>query len=78
MIPLLPNRVVLQRAGAEVVRIKGFSAIFKCASACALLAHFKSFATYALPKVASRAQIRCLRPTCNLHFLHWNHTPSFL
>ncbi len=45
--------------GADVVCIKGFLAIFKCASACTLLAHFRSFATYALPKVASRVQIRC-------------------
>ncbi len=55
-------RVVLQRAGVDIVRIKGFLAIFKCASACALLAHFRSFATYALPKVASRAQIMCFAP----------------
>ncbi len=46
----------------DVVRITGFLAIFKCASACALLAHFRSFATYALPKVASRVQIRCFVP----------------
>ncbi len=44
------------------MRIKGFLVIFKCASACALLAHFRSFATYALPKVTSRAQIRCFVP----------------
>jgi hypothetical protein len=55
-------RVVLLRAGADVVRIKGFLTIFMCASACALLAHFRSFTTYALPKVASRAQIRCFAP----------------
>ena len=33
-----------------------FFAIFKCALCSALLAHFQVFATYALPKVASRAQ----------------------
>jgi hypothetical protein len=56
------NRVFLQRAGTEVMRIKGVLAIFKCASVCALLAHFRSFATYAFPKVTSRAQIRCFAP----------------
>jgi hypothetical protein len=55
-------RVVLQRAGEDIVRIKGFLVIFKCTSACALLAHFRSFATYALPKVASWVQIRCFVP----------------
>ncbi len=59
---LLTIRVVLQRAGMAVVRIKGFLVIFRCASACTLLAHFRSFATYALPKVASRVQIRCFAP----------------
>ncbi len=55
-------RVVVARAGANLVRIKGFLAISKCAFACALLAHFAVFATYALPKVASRAQNRCFAP----------------
>ena len=55
-------RVVLQRAGVDIVRIKGFLAIFKCASACALLAHFRSFVTYALPKGTRRMQIRCFTP----------------
>ena len=60
-------RVFLARAGADVVRIKGFLAISKCAFARALLAHFADFVTCALPKVASRVQNRCfasyLRPS---------------
>jgi hypothetical protein len=59
---VLGNRVFLARAGADVVCIKGFLAISKCAFARALLAHFAVFATCALPKVASRAQNRCFTP----------------
>ena len=58
----MATRVFLARAGADVVRIQGFLVISKCAFACALLAHFTVFATYALPKVASRAQNRCFAP----------------
>ncbi len=59
---LVTNRVFLARAGADIVRIEGFLAISKCTFACAILAHFAVFATYALPKVASRAQNRCFAP----------------
>ena len=55
-------RVFLAKAGTDVVRIKVFLAISKCAFARALLAHFAVFVTCALPKVASRAQKRCFAP----------------
>ncbi len=59
------------------MRIKGSMAISKCTFARALLAHFAVFVTCALPKIQVGHKTGVLRPTCDLQFLHWNHTHSF-
>ena len=60
----------LARAGADVVRIKVFLAISKCAFERALLAHFAVFVSCALPKVASRAQNRCFSYCIGIIHIH--------